>query len=86
MDKYKHFEVELCGLPSPQGPIRVVDVPLEVVDFADSDEMAILDAVFRYGQNDFQNKPMRSVSVGDVIRLDERRFFVVENIGFREVR
>jgi hypothetical protein len=82
-DKYKHYEVEMCGLPS-QGAIRIVDVPLEVVQFCEDDEKELLDRIFMYGQNDMQAKQERSVSAGDVIRLDDRRFQVY-GVGFREI-
>lgn len=38
----------------------------------------VLNEVFHLGQNDFQPKDVRSVSVGDIVELK----FRVENIGF----
>lgn len=43
----------------------------------------LLEAVFRYGQNDVQPMPeCYSLSVGDVIELDDGRRFVVGGFGF----
>ena len=45
----------------------------------------VLDAVFMYGQNDFQPIEMTcSVSVGDVIELDGD-LFIVMDMGFKEM-
>jgi hypothetical protein len=64
----------------------MVNIPLK--DFAglkgETLEQSVLDRTFYWGQNDFQNKPCRSVSVGDIIRLNGRRF-VVKNVGFAQV-
>lgn len=45
----------------------------------------LLETVMHYGQNDFQNQKIPSVSVGDVIRLDGRRFLVTA-LGFKEIK
>jgi hypothetical protein len=55
--------------------VRFVDIELP----DDENRMSqILGEVFRLGQNDFQPKDVRSVSVGDIIELK----FKVEDIGF----
>jgi len=43
-----------------------------------------LELVFRFGQNDFQPRPMCSVSVGDVIILDGEMFMVMGG-GFKKI-
>lgn len=61
---------------------RFVDVPRgEVV----ASDLETLEAIFMYGQNDFQpvaGKP--SVSVGDVIEF-ERKLYLVKPVGFAEI-
>lgn len=77
----KTFEVEMHKFHG--GAIRRVDVPADEVRGADDDQ--ILELVFRYGQNDFQPKQMSSVSVGDVVRLNGKRYRV-EPMGFATLR
>lgn len=43
-----------------------------------------LDLVFLYGQNDHQPQPMCSVSVGDVIELNDELYLVISN-GFKKM-
>jgi hypothetical protein len=54
--------------------VREVDVP----------GPATLDAVFYYGQNDFQPQQHPSVSMGDVIELNGK-LFVIQAVGFKEI-
>jgi hypothetical protein len=54
--------------------VRQVDVP----------DDATLEDVFYWGQNDFQPKPQRSVSVGDIIRWTNGRYLVVPT-GFERL-
>lgn len=74
--------VELWAFGSG-GALRSVDVDFAAVG-AEPPTNAELDQVFYLGQNDHQPKPMRSVSVGDVIRWGEKRY-VVKPLGFAEV-
>lgn len=69
----KTIEVELWAFGG-EGRIRPVEIP-ESTEEAPSIGI-VLEAVFHFGQNDFQPKPFRSVSVGDVVRLGERRYTV----------
>ena len=57
------FKVYLVGFGDRD--VRLVDVPEEELGNVET----TLAAVFRYGQNEFQARCERSVSVGDVIRL-----------------
>lgn len=50
----------------------------------DTQTRELLDLVFECGQRDLECPGERSVSVGDVIRLDRRRYFVCTR-GFAEV-
>lgn len=93
------FEVEMHAFG--KGAIRDVNVPeqeiqkhlpLSRVDDGQLTDrkQAILDLIFHYGQNDFQSKPLPSVSVGDIIRfgfsktLFQERWAVMA-IGFKLV-
>jgi hypothetical protein len=60
--------------------VRFVDIELSRLPNQDDpyDMEYILNEVFHLGQNDFQPKDVRSVSVGDVIELK----FRVETVGF----
>jgi hypothetical protein len=63
-DKGVRFvDIELPGLPNQDDPY---------------DMEYILNEVFHLGQNDFQSKDVRSVSVGDIVELK----FRVDPIGF----
>ena len=75
------YEVHLLAFEDDM--IRPVEVPFE--DEAKAmNHNAILDLIFRYGQNDFQRLPIRIVSVGDVIDYFGR-FFMVRPVGFAEI-
>ena len=89
--------VFLCSFrrPGEAVKIRPVQIPdsetirsakiADVEQLCESEKLAvILESVFRFGQNDFQPLPFRSVSVGDVVSL-EGRLFIVEMAGFREI-
>lgn len=65
------------------GKVREVFVPDEEWGRADNTTRR-LERVFRYGQNDFQPQPLPSVSVGDVVVIDDRRF-VCAPMGWREL-
>lgn len=75
------YEVEMLAFG--EGKIRQVDVPNRVVENVDP-PYTLLDWIFKFGQNDFQPRSLPSVSVGDVVRLDGKRFRV-ENCGFKEL-
>ena len=63
---------------SKKGTIREVDVPDDEV------EDDLLELVYKYGQNDFQPRPIQSVSVGDVVELEDG-YHVCCNTGWRLV-
>ena len=65
-------------------PTRIVDLPDDMV--GESDQAGhLLDLTFYFGQNDFQPKPVRSVSVGDVIELPDGALHRVLGIGFESL-
>lgn len=65
------------------GERRPVDVSDE--SLIDNEPLEnLLDEIFRLGQNEFQDKEFFSVSMGDVIEIDNRLFMVAE-IGFNEI-
>ncbi len=76
------INVEVEMLAFGNGAIRTVEVPCD--KFPLTSDTDALEAVFYYGQNDFQPKPFPSVSVGDVIRLGGARFRV-EGMGFKKL-
>ena len=55
-----------------QGQIRIVQIP----HIIENNLLQTLEQVFHYGQNDFQQQPCPSVSVGDVIELNNDLFLV----------
>jgi hypothetical protein len=72
------FEVEMNAFMD--GQIREVTVPWETFETLETTEQ-VLEAVFKWGQNDYQPQDMCSVSMGDVIRLsgfDRRGVEVIE--------
>ena len=73
-------EVEMLAFGEP-GEVRKVNVPDE---FCNSEEIKLLDAVFHYGQNDFQPQNHPSVSAGDVIRWKGENHLVA-GMGFRKL-
>jgi hypothetical protein len=76
-------EVEITSM---QGALRPVEIPADELARVDEAKRleAVLDLAFRYGQNDFQPRRFYSVSVGDVVRYNGRRFRVLP-LGFEEV-
>ena len=72
-----------------RGDGRVLVRPIEIPDGeipSDKETYAVLQLAFYYGQNDFQPVPERySVSVGDVIELNDGRKFRVMGAGFEEL-
>lgn len=67
--------------------VREVEVPPVVyVGTEEEKTEALLDSVFYYGQNNVQPvEGICSVSMGDVIELDDGRLFVVKGLGFGEI-
>jgi len=63
-------------------PVRVVD--LDRLEGKPTNE-ELLDLAFYYGQNDFQPKPIRSVSVGDVVKLPDGSLHKVLGAGFESL-
>jgi hypothetical protein len=79
------FKVHLVSFrrPGEKVDVRPVDVPYEELLAAlKSNPESALDLIFRYGQNDFQPKPFRSVSVGDIIEFFDD-YYEVDVVGFR---
>jgi len=80
------MQVKVHMLAFGDGAIRMVDIPFEDLpgDPRSGDHLdRLLDAAFYYGQNDFQPQPLPSVSVGDVIELDNGSLHRVEGVGFK---
>lgn len=57
---------------------------VEILDVEIQNQEAFLDLVFYYGQNDFQPRQMSSVSVGDIIYLNGKKF-LIKGAGFKEL-
>jgi hypothetical protein len=80
------FDVEInqAYMREPQPMrLRTVLIPAERADCCKTHD-DYLNAIFEYGQNDFQPQRCPSVSVGDVIRLGEGRFRV-SPVGFERI-
>lgn len=76
------FTVHLLAFDSEEN-LREVTVPAERMEKCTSVD-SILDAVFYYGQNDFQPQQMPSVSCGDVIFIEDE-IWMVKAFGFQKI-
>ena len=74
--------VEVEMLAFGKGDMRPVDVP--AAEFDGKDLMEQLEQVFYYGQNDFQPKEFPSVSVGDVVHLNGKKY-ICRMMGFAAI-
>lgn len=77
------FEVEMVAFKH-QGHdhgIRTVEVPAEELT---QDWKKDVERIYYWGQNDFQPQQIPSVSVGDIIRYEGRRY-LVKVVGFEEI-
>jgi hypothetical protein len=86
--RYTCFKVQMLAFGNP-GEIRIVDVPENRFIMEDYHDKRVsldecLQIIFYYGQNDFQPRKHPSVSVGDVIEFDNKKYRV-EMVGFSEV-
>ena len=75
-------EVELLAFDSHERT-RLVDIDVEDFESLQTVE-DVLNVVYKLGQNDYQSRPMPSVSAGDVIKY-QKKMYLVCNIGFTEV-
>ena len=71
------------------GKVRIVNLPDSEVEVGSDlkpeyQVNILLDLVFHYGQNDFQSRPISSISAGDVIELDNE-YYLVKAIGFKKM-
>jgi len=83
--------LKVLVLAYANGEIRRVEIPqAEITKLVNAEvtgerfHSAMLELAFSFGQNEKQSKPMPSVSVGDVIRYEGRRW-LVKNCGFSNV-
>lgn len=74
------FNVRMTAFGKPN-EVRTVTVPNTVLAH---DPEHNLEQVFYYGQNDFQPMPHPSVSMGDVIELNQK-LFLCQAFGFKEI-
>lgn len=77
------FRVIVSGRPNYSEPsrVRMVDVPNEELS---NDVHSLLETIFKYGQNDFQPKNCNSVSVGDMVILNDS-IWACCNWGWSEI-
>ena len=71
-------------------PTRTITIPDEEVNNGFSglfreDEHRLLELAYYYGQNDFQPLPVRSLSVGDVVKLNDGSLHRVLGIGWESL-
>lgn len=76
------IDVDLLAFDSHERT-RKVDIDIEDMESLQTTQ-DLLNLVYKLGQNDFQPKPMPSVSAGDVINY-QNKMYLVCNIGFEEV-
>lgn len=62
-------------------PTREIDIPEHEIDEEPSID-SLLELAFKFSQNDFQPRPIRSVSVGDVIKLGDGSLHRVLGCGW----
>jgi len=70
------------------GEIRQVDIPVASYKKCAGNIEEELELVFKYGQNDFQPLPIRSVSVDDVVRINvgsNTQLWKVSGCGFEQL-
>ncbi len=72
------YKALLIGLPSKE-LVRNIDVPDSFVN--SSTEPQLLEKIFELGQNDFQPQKVRSLSVGDVVVINEN-LYKCEDVGW----
>ena len=72
------IKVELLAF-GKKDEIRIVNIPKLSEDIDET-----LESVFHFGQNDFQPKNHPSVSCGDVINYQNKKF-IVGSFGFQEL-
>ena len=77
-------EVEMVAFADQGKSFGIREVEIPDAEAARLSEEKLLELIFRYGQNDFQPKQVPSVSVGDVIRIDGKRF-LVSAMGFKKI-
>lgn len=75
------FKVELNSFK--KGSIRQVEIPDEELVW-DGTVESILQQVFLWGQNEVQPRELPSVSAGDIINCQGKRY-LVKFVGFQEV-
>lgn len=80
------YAVELHAFGEAGAEIRTVEIPTAVLTKARglATDAILLGAIWYWGQNDFQPRPMRSLCAGDIIHLGDRRF-LIKLVGFLEV-
>jgi hypothetical protein len=71
-------------------PERIIEVPDHEVCPDEHDETIdhgarLLELVFYYGQNDFQPKPIRSLSCGDVVEMPDGSLHRVLGVGWEHL-
>ena len=79
------YEVEMWAFCN--GAVRKVDVPLvdmKSIDDSQKDSLT-LEAIFYWGQNDFQPQDMPSVSVGDIAQLAPNSRWLCCSLGWRKL-
>lgn len=71
------------------GAGKIREIVIQEADFRPrpdgSDDNYLLALAFKYGQNEIQPSPMRSLSVGDIVILPSGRRYLCEILGWRQV-
>lgn len=71
------------------GRIREIDIPDSEIgahwETEQEARMGLLELAFYYGQNDFQPRPIPSLSVGDVVALPDGSLHRVRGVGWEHL-
>lgn len=71
--------------PSSKSFLAIADKLDRGEVLSDQEINSLLSMVYRFGQNDFQPQDKRSVSIGDVIDLEENGLWFVSSYGFKPI-
>jgi len=78
------FTVHMLSFSDRKGIVREVNIPHNEYVMTNGDIHAVLELIFKYGQNDFQPQPCYSVSVGDVAEV-AGEYWMVMGAGWKKL-
>ena len=78
-----YAELRAFAVDGDEIKLRPIEIPEPFVKGRNTDE--ILSLAFYFGQNDFQPRPFYSLSVGDVVRLNDGSRWRCEMAGWTKL-